>query len=305
MSGKHYTDLRKVKAVPDGMAFVQLSIELLTSPAWRGRSINCGRFIEFLMIEHMHHAGRENGWLLAPYDQLVKFGITRRLIRATIEEAVERGLVAVVHGIRRTFKDTSPSRYRLTFLPEKVVNAAGITYFAEPTNEWKRFKPALAENRTSVPEGELDQFPKGNSQGSRRGTLEASETAENCGPPTVPEGEPLYISWLPENAVGTTEPEASPAPCSPDRSAPHAGRQHRDPDVIDIEDYLGARPDETESPQAKLRRRLVEHIAAAPRGEITRLARRVGVSRAQLGNFKDGRFGLNRGAEAALRQILT
>jgi hypothetical protein len=65
--------------------------DLLESDAWHDAGINVRRFVEFLQIEEMKH--RPNGQLLAPYNQLVKFGIGRRLIPPTIIEAEDRGLV--------------------------------------------------------------------------------------------------------------------------------------------------------------------------------------------------------------------
>ena len=75
-----------------------LTRELLSSPAWRLRSINSIRLIDFLMVEHMNHAGTENGNLNATYDQLKEWGLTRSEICAAIEEACFLGLVRVVRG---------------------------------------------------------------------------------------------------------------------------------------------------------------------------------------------------------------
>jgi hypothetical protein len=128
--------------------FVPLPRSLLENAAWRSLSLNGRRLIDFLMIEWLRHNGKDNGKLLAPYDQLVEFGITRRLILPTVKECERHGLIETE---RRGYgeKGRLPSRYRLTFL-----SAQG-----EPsTNDW------LLQNVTSkVPERELTQFPKGNS----------------------------------------------------------------------------------------------------------------------------------------------
>lgn len=73
------------------------------------------RLIDFLMIEHMNHAGQRNGHLLAPRDQLETFGIGRRLITAAIKEARASGLIDVKPGIGR-----QPSTFTLTWLPVAV-----------------------------------------------------------------------------------------------------------------------------------------------------------------------------------------
>ncbi len=138
MSRKTSPELAKVSKALDGVPFVQLTAELFRSPAWRYRSINCVRLINFLMIDHLQHNGKENGNLMATYDQLVEFGIGRRFVRETIEQAERLGLIEVERLSRRTFTDTYPSRFRLTFLPDKVINEKGHIYYGEPTNEWRR-----------------------------------------------------------------------------------------------------------------------------------------------------------------------
>lgn len=103
--------------------------ELAMSVAWRERSINCVRLMEFLQIEHRNHRGLENGYLAATYDQLVEYGLTRSEIRAAIEEAEFLGLIRYERGGR--WNDSNqPSRYRITFITDR----AG----ALPTNDWKR-----------------------------------------------------------------------------------------------------------------------------------------------------------------------
>src|SRR5205823_12969455 len=69
---------------PDGEPWVWHTLALLSSPPWCGMSINCHRLILFLEIEHLQHGGNENGSLLAPYAQLVRFGIGRRFIAGAI-----------------------------------------------------------------------------------------------------------------------------------------------------------------------------------------------------------------------------
>ena len=61
---------KKLLGPPKDEPWFWLSHELVSSPAWRSRSINCVRLIDFLMVEFMNHAGTENGNLKATYDQL-------------------------------------------------------------------------------------------------------------------------------------------------------------------------------------------------------------------------------------------
>jgi hypothetical protein len=71
--------------------FIMLPLSLLTSKAWRSLGVNAKRFIEFVMIEHMRHGGRENGRLPAPRRQLESFGISEHLVSGAIEEAKTLG----------------------------------------------------------------------------------------------------------------------------------------------------------------------------------------------------------------------
>jgi hypothetical protein len=124
---------QKVHRPPAGEPFVCHTREMLESQAWRARSLSCVRLLEFLEIEHMSHAGTENGNLMAPYTQLVAHGLRRHSISAAIEEAELLGLVRCRRGARVAGRP-QPSRYRLTYLGTTSDHAL-------PTNEWKRITP--------------------------------------------------------------------------------------------------------------------------------------------------------------------
>lgn len=134
MSRKHHRSA--AGRPPPGAAWIWHTLDLLASPAWRGRSINCVRLIEFLEIEHLRHGGNENGSLLAPYSQLVDFGITRRLIAEAIREAEQRGLVRVERGGRKGTTLTELSRFRLTYHWTKT-RTNGLWDWQPPTDDWK------------------------------------------------------------------------------------------------------------------------------------------------------------------------
>jgi hypothetical protein len=93
--------------------FAKLSRALLTSDAWRALGINARRLIDFLLIEHMRHGGKENGRLLAPRRQLEAFGIGEHFVSRAIEEAERLGLVDCYRGVGRR-----ASVYSLTWLKQ-------------------------------------------------------------------------------------------------------------------------------------------------------------------------------------------
>ncbi len=99
-SGKRTGRAGEAHRPPKNEPWVWLTRELLNNPAWRARSINTARLLDFLLLEHMNHVGTENGNLKATYDQLVAHGLTRSEIRVAIEEAKFLGLIRFKRGGR-------------------------------------------------------------------------------------------------------------------------------------------------------------------------------------------------------------
>ena len=137
-SGKRTDKSGKAHRPPRDEPWVWLTRELVSSPAWRSRGVNCARLMDFLTVEHMNHAGTENGNLHATYDQLVEWGLTRSHIRSAVEEAEFLGLLRFKRG-GRWASSNQPSTYRLTFLPDCDGNP--------PSNEWKRTTHEAIEAR--------------------------------------------------------------------------------------------------------------------------------------------------------------
>jgi hypothetical protein len=115
---------------------------MLRSAAWDALSLNARRFIDFLMVEYMSHAGTTNGDLIATYKQLEKFGINKHQIRGAIRRAEDVGLVDSRKGPRKV-----ATRYALTWLPIGD---------APPLDRWKfyrgcpivRLEPAVQKHST-------------------------------------------------------------------------------------------------------------------------------------------------------------
>ena len=128
-SGKHPGRDGKIMRPPKGEPWVWHTQNLLISPAWKMHSINCVRLIDCLQIDHMNHAGQENGNLKATYDQLVAYGLSRSRISDAITEADFLGLIRCLRG-GRWGETNQPSLYRLTYLPGRDIS--------KPSNDWKR-----------------------------------------------------------------------------------------------------------------------------------------------------------------------
>lgn len=149
MSERCDTIIGKVREIPKGEPWIRHSRALLSSDAWRSMGIHCRKLIEFLEIEHMNHAGLENGNLFATYKQLEKFGINRRYINSAICEAEQKGLIIVERGARKKVNESFPNKFTLTYLRsvEKINNCP---YYYTPSNEWKRFKLTPKESNSAV-----------------------------------------------------------------------------------------------------------------------------------------------------------
>lgn len=113
---------------PKGEPWVWEPAAMKCSPAWKAMGINTRRLIDFLEVEHRNHAGRENGNLMATYDQLVDFGLTRSEVNKAIDEAEFIGLIRCKRG-GRWAGTNQPSIYHLTFYADKNGSPA--------TNAWK------------------------------------------------------------------------------------------------------------------------------------------------------------------------
>ena len=99
------------KPNPEDLAIRDAAAARPWTDRWCTLSINARRFIDFVMIEHMRHGGRANGFLKATYDQLEAHGIGRRLIRPAIAEAEAAGFVECHRGGMRV-----ATLYGLTWL---------------------------------------------------------------------------------------------------------------------------------------------------------------------------------------------
>jgi len=143
-----FSPSKAAKAALGSHGFIPHTPELLRSHAWRGRSIHAVRVLEYFELEHLAHAGKENGFLRATYQQLTAHGLSRRFIKPAIAENVARGLLKITHqGGYRGAGRLDPSHYQLTYLPWKFMPIAGAPQYLEPTNEWKSY----ASSRDQIP----------------------------------------------------------------------------------------------------------------------------------------------------------
>lgn len=177
---------REWRGPPKDEPWSWLTRELLESDAWRGQSVHCFRLLTFLLLDHMANSGLENGRLMATYDQLGTFGISRRKINGAITEAEQRGLVKVDHGGRWNMTNR-PSRFRLTFYADHRG--------APATNDWKRYRDPRKQNDAT--KSGTTVVPPSGTTGADAADATTSETAEirqSPNSPVVPPGGTASIS---------------------------------------------------------------------------------------------------------------
>lgn len=116
--------------------FVWFTMEMMVSPAWRAMSLTARRVLDRLCVEHMAHAGTENGNLVVTYSDFRKAGIGGKNIGNAIDELVALGFIAVDRGRGGNAEFRRPNRYTLTWL---------TTERELPTNRWRSVTLERAE----------------------------------------------------------------------------------------------------------------------------------------------------------------
>jgi hypothetical protein len=172
-----------VSRPPAGESWVWHTLSLMTSPAWRRRSDDLKILLDILEVEHMRHAGLENGNLLATFNDLVKAGIRRSNIAAAVKEGEAlKLLVATRQGEDLTTGRRQPTRYRLTYLASRAV-VEGRTEWSAPTDDWKHYQPP--ENGTTKSE---TRYRHRDSVGTAGGTRARRYFEEKSRKPSPTEG---------------------------------------------------------------------------------------------------------------------
>lgn len=108
--------------------------EMLESPAWMVmlRSSTAYKVLSRIELEHMRHAGQENGQLICTYADFEAYGVRRKSVPDALLYLERLGFIEVtVRGRGGNADYNTPNRYRLTFVLGNNI---------EPTNDWKRIK---------------------------------------------------------------------------------------------------------------------------------------------------------------------
>jgi hypothetical protein len=104
---------------PSGEPWIWLLAEMLSHVGWRALSINARRVLERIMIEHMAHAGKENGNLIVTHRQFQEYGVNRNAVADAIAELEYFGWIKVTRKGRGGVGTGHPNHFLLTWMPEK------------------------------------------------------------------------------------------------------------------------------------------------------------------------------------------
>jgi hypothetical protein len=163
----------RLNRAPEGASWIWFTRELLESDAWRTALLHVRRVVDRVCIEHMAHAGTENGNLAVTWSDFEKAGVRHKSLKLAIAEACQRGLIIVtVKGRASVGQDRWPARYALTWLPLKDGTP--------PSNRWKNYRslPGNIESR-----GQTAPRENGGNPSSPRGQNAPRELAETNNSP--------------------------------------------------------------------------------------------------------------------------
>jgi hypothetical protein len=123
---------------PEGEPWMWVTKEMLESPAWRAMPLASRQIVERVMIEHMAHAGTQNGNLPVTYDNFVDYGVRRSSIKKAISIARKLGFLdVVVPGLRGHGVARRPTLYGVPWLIREDWTPA--------SNRWKPITDADAK----------------------------------------------------------------------------------------------------------------------------------------------------------------
>ncbi len=127
---------QRIGGPPSDQPWFWLTEEILISPAWRALTLNARRLIDRILLEHMAHAGTQNGALRITYDDFVIAGLpSRNAVAQAIRLTETLGLVDVPLRGRRSYGGGHiASEYELTWLPRWNGERA--------SNRWKQVTSA-------------------------------------------------------------------------------------------------------------------------------------------------------------------
>jgi hypothetical protein len=116
--------------------FVPRPRSMLESEAYRSLSLSGHRVLARIELEHLKHAGKDNGRLPVTRRDFTEYGIPARCVLNAKNELITKGFVRITKK-GRSGKNGIATEYRLTYLHANN---------RPPTNDWKRYDSIRAES---------------------------------------------------------------------------------------------------------------------------------------------------------------
>jgi hypothetical protein len=125
--------------------------EALESPAYRALSLSGHRVLARIQLEHLEHAGKENGKLPVTFRDFNEYGVHWNAIAPGIREVRALGFIRITQeGWSGNGEWCRPNKFALTHLPTKDN--------PKPTEDWKRIE--TIEEAEMIAETARNAFPK-------------------------------------------------------------------------------------------------------------------------------------------------
>lgn len=136
----------KLNRPPEHEAWVWFTQEMLESPAFRAMNRSSFLILNRICLEHMAHAGSDNGRLPVTQRQFAAYGVRKQSVPAAIAELEALGFAVRTDPGCKYFGEFEgrAARFRLTWLP--VTTPDNIDY---ATNDWRRF-PDLQSAKDAI-----------------------------------------------------------------------------------------------------------------------------------------------------------
>jgi hypothetical protein len=145
---------------PSDEAWSWRTLAMVESPAWRALPSGARTVIERIEIEHMKHAGTQNGKLPVTYGDFEAHGADRSAIRLYISIAVTLGFIDVTEEGHCGAGDTRrAARYALTWIDRHDG--------APRSNRWRKFE-TLADAKKAIEQAKDSFRAQGGRPRSRR-----------------------------------------------------------------------------------------------------------------------------------------
>ena len=135
-TGSHSARPRGRKSGQIDEPFIVHRRSMLESSTWGSLTLAARRILDRLELEHLSHAGRENGSLPCSYRDFETFGVRKASVKVALDLLILCGFLRITElGRAGNGEWRRVAKYRLTYLR---------TLDAEPTDDWKAHAQTIA-----------------------------------------------------------------------------------------------------------------------------------------------------------------